>query len=250
MEENIILADTGSSALFLENADVLGIDLSKVEAVFLSHGHYDHGGGILSFSKRNSTADIIMQKKAFDNFWHIGKDGERYIGLDEKINILNTLRKVEGSFKYNEKIEVFICDILDKSKLLFWPKGNLVLKEKVKEDFIQDDFLHEQYLVLKEKEKVVLISGCAHNGILNILQVFRQKYQRDPDVIISGFHMKNKNGYSQEELILIENTAKQLEKTGIMCYTGHCTGEYPYKIMKEIMGEKLQYLHCGDCIEV
>ena len=249
-EDKKILVDTGASDLFAENAKALDVDLTKVEMVFLSHGHYDHGGGLVTFREINKSADIIMQKDAFGSFWHKSESVERYIGLSQKVTQLENLLKVEGDYSYCENVEVFRSDISDKSKLLFWPKGNLVLKEKIDDEYRQDNFFHEQYLVLKEDEKMVLISGCAHNGILNILNIFNEKYHRNPDVVISGFHMKKKNGYTKEDYELIKETAKKLKNTGVICYTGHCTGEEPYQIMKEIMGEQLHYLHCGDVVEV
>ena len=69
-------------------------------------------------------------------------------------------------------------------------------------------------------------------------------------MIISGFHMRKKEGYSQTDFEVIRETAKILKYTGILCYTGHCTGEEPYQIMKEIMGNQLQYVRCGDSSEI
>ena len=63
-EKHKILLDTGASSAFIENARHLGIDLKKVDVVVLSHGHYDHAGGILAFAKLNSTAKIYMQRTA------------------------------------------------------------------------------------------------------------------------------------------------------------------------------------------
>ena len=200
--------------------------------------------------ERNGKADIIMQETAFGNFWHKSQGTDRYIGLDSGIKELEQVKTVDGSYCFNENMELFTCEIADKRELIFWPKGNLVLKQKINEEYIQDDFMHEQYLVLKENDKMILISGCAHNGILNILRIFSEKYKRKPDAIISGFHMKNKTGYSEEDIALIEETARQLKEMGIECYTGHCTGEEPYGIMKKIMRDKLHYIHCGDRIDI
>lgn len=250
MGEKCFLADTGASDLFLRNAECLGVDITKVEAVFVSHGHYDHAGGIMAFSNINPNAPIILQRKAFGDFWHKSVEVERYIGVDQEIRNLREVKLMDGDYDYSADISVFVGDFKEKDKLLFWPKGNLDLKEKQKEEFVQDDFSHEQYMVFKENGKEVLISGCAHNGILNILEAYRKKYNKEPDIIISGFHMRKKAGYTKEDINVIEETAKCLKETDCLCYTGHCTGEEPYEIMKGIMGEQLQYIHCGDVIEL
>lgn len=281
MEGTRILIDTGASGLFIENANRLGVDLTKVETLFLSHGHYDHGGGILDFHRINPKAKLVMQKRAFGDYWHISEDTEKYIGLDPQIKELENLVLLEGDYSYDKEvgkvgakieeeneskkngliiegiskkridsIEIFTLKYKEQNTLKCWPDGNLVLKEKLDCEYVQDNFEHEQYIVLKEKGKHVLISGCAHNGILNILEKYRARYGNYPDVIISGFHMRKKKGYSKKDFEVIKETAKVLQETKILCYTGHCTGQEPFEAMKEIMGEQLQYLRCGDCIEI
>lgn len=263
MENNTILADTGASGVFLDNAEKLGVDVEKVETVFLSHGHYDHGGGILEFHKKNPKAKIVMQKTALGDYWHKSDTVEKYIGLDSKIKELENLVLLQGDGVLDEivnsrnaengkteKICLFTLNAKKQEELRCWPQGNLVLKERKENEFIQDSFVHEQYLVLEENGKRVLISGCAHNGILNIVEEYKKRYHSYPDVIISGFHMRKKNGYTDDDFEIIRETAKELKNTGILCYTGHCTGEEPYELMKEIMGEQLNYLHCGDRIEI
>ena len=80
-EKHKLLLDTGQTDAIVKNAEVLGIDPSAVDTVILSHGHYDHSGGILPFSKLNRTAQIIMQKSAAEPHFN----GERYIGIDKAI---------------------------------------------------------------------------------------------------------------------------------------------------------------------
>lgn len=258
-KDTVVLIDTGASGLFIENAKILGVDLSKTEAVFLSHGHYDHGGGILAFSKINSMVPIIMQKKALGDYWHKSVLVEKYIGLDSKVREMENLVLLEGGeylqqFQKREtgieNIDIFTLKSGTEKELKCWPEGNLVLKEKAEGEYIQDHFEHEQYIVIHENKKSVLISGCAHNGILNILKEYRRKYGNHPDVIISGFHMRKKIGYNKRDYEVIKETAEALKESGILCYTGHCTGEEPYRIMKEIMEEQLQYVHCGDAFVI
>ena len=119
-------------------------------------------------------------------------------------------------------------------------------KEKTENGWIQDEFEHEQYLVISEEDQTVLISGCAHNGILNIMDKAVDILEKAPDVVISGFHMMQKNGYSAEDIENICKTAEELKQWPTIYYTGHCTDLFPFETMKEIMGDQLRYAHCGD----
>lgn len=243
-EKHKLLVDTGASDKFLNNAEILGVNLQEADTLILSHGHYDHAGGILPFALRNDKADIYLQKSAMDAFYHKDEEQERYIGIAPEISKLPKVKLMEGNYRIDE--ELFLFTGVTQRRL--WPSGNKALKVKQGEEFIQDEFIHEQYLVIEEDSKRVLISGCAHNGILNILDKFRELYNTWPDAVISGFHLKKKSGYTQEDLDNIRQIAEELSKLPTKFYTGHCTGEEPYGMMKEIMGEQLIYLHSGDKI--
>ena len=237
-----LLVDTGASYAFIENARLLGVDLKQVDIVILSHGHYDHAGGILGFAEENSKARILMQQSAGGAYYHLNEAGEKYIGINPRIMELSQVEFIDGNKRVDDGI--FLFSGVTGRKL--WPSGNKELKVKKEELFFQDEFLHEQYLVLEENGKRVLLSGCAHNGILNILEKYREIFGSDPDAVISGFHMQKKAGYTEEDLDRIRMTGEELKKTDTIFYTGHCTGEIPYQILKESMGEQLVYVHSGD----
>ncbi len=245
-EKHKILMDTGASDAYIANAPKLGIDLKQVDAVVLSHGHYDHTGGVMAFSKINDSAKIYMQSVAKEEYYHKSEDVERYIGIDRDILTLPNLKPIDGNDKIDEGIEIFT----GVTERRLWPTGNKVLKVKKDDEFYQDEFLHEQYLVIQENGKSILISGCAHNGILNILDKYREIYEKNPDIVISGFHMMKKSGYTDEDLRIVKDIAEELKKTDIKFYTGHCTGEEPYRILKECMGEQIEYVHSGDEINI
>lgn len=237
-ENHKILADTGQSSLTWKNAEILGIDLSKVDTVFLSHGHYDHSGGILSLMKINPDAVLIMRDNAAGEYYSFKENAEHYIGIDKNILNIPNLKLIKENTVIDDELSVF-TNIPCKHKI---PEGNKRLHRKEGEKYIQDDFSHEQYLVIKyENSKLALISGCAHKGILNILDGFRQIYDRDPDVVISGFHMIQ-NEYSEDDINDIKRTAYELQKMDTIFYTGHCTGDFAYNILKDIMGEKLIHI--------
>lgn len=243
-----LLVDTGASDAFISNAEILGVDLEQVDTVFLSHGHYDHAGGILAFLEKNEKAKIYLHQMAGKAYYHKTDTREDYIGIDLRILESPQVELVDGNTRMDDAL--FLFSGVSERKL--WPSGNLELKVKKGEGFVQDEFLHEQYLVIEEDGKKVLVSGCAHNGILNILQEYHNLYGEAPDVVISGFHMQKKNGYSEEDFSVIKGIAEELKTNypETKFYTGHCTGEIPYQIMKEIMGEQLDYVHSGDRFEI
>lgn len=239
-----LLLDTGATDAFLDNAKALGIDLTKVDTVIISHGHYDHTGGVLGFAKINPTAKIYIQNTAKGAFYNYRNQEEKYIGMDEKISILEQVIFLEGDLKIDEELAVFT----GVTGRRLWPKGNEILKKKCGGEFLQDDFCHEQYLVVTEGEERVLLSGCAHNGILNILDKYREIHKNEPTHVISGFHMMKKDDYTVEDTRMIEETAHILSKTDTQFYSGHCTGEYPLRVLKEIMKDKLIAIHSGETV--
>lgn len=232
-----LLVDTGASDAFLSNADALGIDLAQVDTVVLSHGHYDHAGGILAFYERNQHAAIYMQRSACGEYYH----DERYIGIDKRIAKLPSVRMLDGDFAIDN--ELFLFSGITGRK--YFAKSNLLLSKKVDGKKIQDEFAHEQCLVITQGQEHTLISGCAHNGILNILSRYRELYAEDPAAVISGFHMMKKGDYTKEEAEIVVETAKQLRDMDTVFYTGHCTGEKALALMAPVMGEKLVQLHSG-----
>lgn len=237
-QKHKLLIDTGASETFLENASKLQIDLTQVDTVILSHGHYDHSGGIMAFYRINPDAEIYMQQSAGDEYYH----GERYIGIDKRIARLPNVHLLDGDFGIDE--ELFLFSRITGRK--YFAKSNLLLSKRIEGRNRQDTFAHEQCLVITQNGKHTLISGCAHNGILNIIERYKELFGDDPDTVISGFHMMKKGEYSEEERQDILETAKELCKLETTFYTGHCTGQKAIDLMAPVMKEKLRLMHCGE----
>ncbi len=242
-DKHKLLMDTGATDAFLKNAKVLGVDLGQVDTVILSHGHYDHSGGILPFAERNTAARIYMQRSAGADYYSIRDSGETYIGIDKRILTLPQVEMLDGDCRMDEELSLF-TGITGRR---FRAKSNLRLKRRDGNGLMQDDFAHEQCLVITQGERRMLLSGCAHNGILNILDRYQELYGKAPDVVISGFHMIQKE-YAAEDIEAIRSTARELSRLNTLFYTGHCTGKEAYGMMKEIMGEQLEEIHCGEAI--
>lgn len=247
-EKHKILLDLGPSAETLHNAEVLGIDLSSVDTVILSHGHYDHSGGIIPFTEVNDKALIYMQKSAAQDYY--ADDGEqadprfRYIGIDKAIASLPQVRFLSGDKAIDEELEVFV--IAKRSHEL--PSTNKRLLVRSGDEYRRDDFGHEHCLLIRSKGKTVLMSGCAHNGILSILDVYKDKYGSAPDLVVSGFHLMKKTDYSDSEVDEIKAIAEELKDYPTKFVTCHCTGTTAFDVMKSIMGDKLEYVHSGERI--
>ena len=236
-----ILLDTGASDAFLRNAELLGIDLAQVDTVILSHGHYDHCGGVMEFAKRNPRARICIRDCAGGDFFHVGEDGIRYIGIDKEILSLRQLMTVGRSTQLDEEIGIF-TNITGRR---CYSPSNDALKIRLGDRYRPDPFRHEMCTVLRDGGKNYLFSGCAHNGILNILDTYRDLYGDWPDVVLTGFHFKKNGEYTDAEKSNILTVAKELSGIPALFYSGHCTGEAAFAMMKEIMGEQLQALHSG-----
>lgn len=245
-KKNKILVDTGKSELTWSNAEKLNIDLNKIEKVFLSHGHYDHSGGLLSLAKLNPNVQIYMHEKANGDYYSVHDGKEKYIGIDKEISNLKNINLINSEMKIDDEISIFT----NANGRREWPQSNLILKKKIDGKLEQDDFIHEMYVVIEEDGKTVLISGCAHNGILNILDRFKEVYNKMPDVVISGFHMMKKDDYTDEEIETIKNIASELSESDTKFYTGHCTSMKAYDLMKPILKDKIEYINAGSKITI
>ena len=225
-----ILFDMGQSDLFAENAKKMGLDLSQVDMAILSHGHYDHGGGLKKFLEINSKAPVYISKYAFEQHYN---GTEKYIGLDIALQENNRIIFTDGKVELGEGLTLYHCNDREKS----YDFGSFGLNKKVDDALIPDDFVHEQYLCIEENDKTVLISGCSHKGILNIVEWFQ------PDMLVGGFH------FSKLQLDeTLGSYAKVLDGYDTDYYTCHCTGVEQYQFMKKYM-QRLNYLATGNIIE-
>lgn len=202
---------------------------------------------LLPYADAGFKADIYMQRSAGDDYY--ADDGTdavggrfRYIGIDKRICDLPQVRKLDGDFVIEEGIELFTV----KERTHPLPFTNKRLLMKAGEELVRDEFKHEHFLVLTEGEKSLLMGGCAHNGILSIMDAYCEKYGKAPDTVISGFHLMKKTTYRDDQVKEIEDIARELNEYPTIFYTCHCTGLEAFDIMKAVMGDKLIYVHSGD----
>ena len=230
-----ILFDMGQTDLFARNANALGIDLTTVDTAVLSHGHYDHGGGLAAFLEINSAAPVFVTADAFRPHYN---GTQKYIGLDTSLEGHPRLRVTDGDLDLGDGLTL----LTPKGRPRNHSLGSFGLTERVGDIFIPDDFRHEQYLLIEEPlsegGKRVLLSGCSHAGILDIVEWFR------PDVLIGGFHVSKMD--CGDGLAAL---ARELGSRETDYYTCHCTGEAQYAFMGAYM-PCLHYLACGESIRI
>ena len=144
-----LLFDAGESGAFAENAQRLGIDLGRADAAVLSHGHYDHSGGMERFFELNSRAKLYLRRGAAEQHWSLSTGKPRYIGISEALAGSGRLAELEGDCELFPGFRLF-----GSTGTQLLPGANSVLLGP--DCSTPDAFGHEQSLILEEDGRLVL----------------------------------------------------------------------------------------------
>jgi len=244
-----ILFDTGASDAFIYNATLLGIDLLKVDMCILSHAHDDHTGGLACFLGINKHAPVYLKSAARGDFYirHLTKT--EYAGMDKSLP-----EKYPDRFRFidddAELLEGLYLSGVRKYRKL--PLFSSMMYEKRGDALVRDDLSQEQFLAIRGKEGVTVITGCSHNGLINVLMTAEEKYG-PVSAVLGGFHLSGSRSQGmptfQESGGEIAAIIRYINKKNIKkVYTGHCTGEKPLEKL-ELMA-RVKKMKTGDIIEV
>jgi len=242
---HVYMSDVGQSGKFAQNAARLGIDLAPVEALAISHHHYDHGGGLSHFFDENNAGKVYLRAAPGD-FNYIGESPSqptRYIGLDKGL-----LKAYEDRIVYIDSN----CELLPGFHLLVdipnrypKPSGNQRLKMQQGDFKVSDTFEHELVTVVEAQDSLVLLTGCAHNGVLNMVAAVQEAFPQKPiAAVIGGFHLSH-----EEEHAILQVGNELLALNIPAVYSGHCTGEKAMTMLAEVLGEKFHPLYTGLVME-
>ena len=248
-----ILFDTGSSGSFAENAERLSIDVSAVDIAVLSHHHFDHGGGLKRFFELNQKADVYLgEAKDGVCFCKVFGFMKKNIGLDYGIIKANADR-----FKTVKELMEILPDVFLFPKINSnhpKPRGNKRLYVKKASSFTLDNFSHEIVMAIKEDGKLVVFTGCSHNGILNMIDTVAKEFKGIPiKTVIGGFHLVSTPPFNfmAGNRSEVEEIAKAVLNYPVeMTYTGHCTGTKAFSVLKDVMGDRIADIQTGSSFEI
>ena len=232
-----LLFDLGPDDTLLKNAKKQGINLEKVDTVIISHGHSDHGGALGAFLAVNHTAKIYIQRRAFEKHYSKSLGFVKVpIGLDRNLAEHPQVTLVDGDLRIDEELLLFT--VADATR--FHSTANDTLYDEKG----RDGFAHEQNLMVFG-EKNVLIMGCGHCGVVNILE---RAAEHRPEICIGGYHLSipvTKKTVPEE---ILAGIAGELRQYDMDFYTCHCTGDKAFAYLAERV-PGMRYLACGESVE-
>ena len=240
-EAHKILFDMGPNALFLKNAKVLGVDIADIDIAVISHGHVDHCGGLKYFLEKNQKAKIYIRPQAAEKHYVKVLGIPFYAGIDRSLLSSDRFVWTDDTHVIDNELMLF-SGVTGQFPL---PKSDDNLFVKANGKMVADDFFHEQNLMITSGDSRILLCGCAHAGIVNILRRAEGLIGSPPTAVIGGMHLyePTKKRYESDEYI--DGVTAALSEIPSSYDTCHCTGEKAYERMKVRLGARLTYLRTG-----
>jgi 7,8-dihydropterin-6-yl-methyl-4-(beta-D-ribofuranosyl)aminobenzene 5'-phosphate synthase len=243
-----ILLDAGQGISASYNADILGIDLSKIDKIVLSHGHFDHTGGLRQLlRKMRKEIEII----AHPDIWQVkysSRQGykDRYIGIPF---LRQELESLGANFNLTTKSTKITDNIMTTGEIPMVTKFEeiepyLLIKEDT--GFQPDKLLDDQALVINTEHGLVVILGCAHHGIINTLYHAQQLTKaKGIHAVLGGCHLIDA---SEERIRSTIAALRELDvqKLGV----SHCTGLPATMLMAQEFGDKFFFNNAGTIINL
>jgi len=242
------LFDAGASPNFGINARKMGIQITDIDFLILSHAHRDHTGGLEYFLRKNKKAKVIMAPLSRGKLLvYYRKEIQHDITINQQIieDFADRFIFAASDFKLSANVSL----MRNIAKIDPLPKANCLLFHSDGQVEQRDDLRHEISLCVRTKSGVVVFSGCSHLGILNILRAASDTYQKEKIIAaIGGTHLLDNDWNSEfetiEELTSIANTIS-------LCYpdltliTGHCTGRQAKSVFSTILSDHFDIFHSG-----
>jgi 7,8-dihydropterin-6-yl-methyl-4-(beta-D-ribofuranosyl)aminobenzene 5'-phosphate synthase len=215
-----ILLDTGPGISTLYNAQLLGMDFSTIDSIILSHGHYDHTGGLKYVLRGTDAIDVISHPSIWDSKYAVREDKKEYIGIPFPREELESL----GARFVMNRDPVWITDnIVTSGEIPLttdYEEIDSVLYVNKDEELMPDNLPDDLALAIKTDSGLVIILGCAHRGMINTIRHL-QNITGDERVycVVGGTHLISASNERLTQTI-IDLRKSGIQKLGV----SHCTG--------------------------
>jgi len=242
-----ILFDTGASDAFADNAARLGVNIAAVDMAVLSHQHFDHGGGLARFFELNDHAPVYLRRAGHADRFSTTHGQQRPIGID-----LELFRRFPDRFieiAETTEITAGVTLVMDAGSRHPRPPGNRSLLVQRNGRMVADDFDHELTMVLHDSDGMVVVTGCSHSGVLNMIDAALDRFPNHRlRAVVGGFHLigppaEDSMALSREEVEEIGRAIRSL--CGGPVFTGHCTGNKAFDVLGGVLDTQLRPLQTG-----
>jgi 7,8-dihydropterin-6-yl-methyl-4-(beta-D-ribofuranosyl)aminobenzene 5'-phosphate synthase len=190
---------------------------------------------------------VYVRAGAAGAYYAQGPEGAAYIGLDPRLEAYrDRFTVVEGVYRIDEELTLF-------DAAGTFPAMDTSARLKMRTDagdLVPDTFTHEQDLLLTAEGKTVVVAGCAHRGIVNIQRRAAELLGRQPDTVVGGFHLFQLDPADPASDRLLEQIGQALLPGDTVYYTGHCTGDYPFRVLRGVLGDRLRAISGGSAWEL
>jgi len=239
--KNKILFDTGQSDNLIENAGKLAIDIAEADAVVLSHGHYDHTGGLIAVFDASQKAKLFLHPKAIKPKYSFKNQKSRIVGMSGPS--LATVKSLEAGDRvfWTEKSReivpgLFVTGQIPRQNDFEDTGGKFYLEEKCT---IDDMIIDDQAVFFKSEKGLVVVLGCAHAGVVNTLDYIAEMTgEKQIYAVLGGMHLLHAGAER------MNRTIEAIKKYDIQSIgLAHCTGEDAMQKLRDVFGSI-----CFECI--